>query len=193
MQDSVGGEGYAYLAGNLLAETDMKTEVIGAALFSNCVLVGVLNGQNTQLLQMATGNFYRARIRLGNIDGTEIDVYLKRRKPVKIELEPGDPPCVRIRLELTAYIEQPDHLKRVTTEQAEQWIAEQLTQRYDRLYQTCRELRSDVFGVGKQAARWLSDAEEYETYDFRELYAAAEAVFDVRVLLTNAPDRSVLE
>ena len=62
-----------------------------------------------------------------------------------------------------------------------------------RLYQTCRELRSDVFGVGKQAARWLSDAEEYETYDFRELYAAAEAVFDVRVLLTNAPDRSVLE
>lgn len=100
---------------------------------------------------------------------------------------------MRIRLELTAYIEQPDHLKRVTTEQAEQWIAEQLTQRYDRLYQTCRELRSDVFGVGKQAARWLSDAEEYETYDFRELYAAAEAVFDVRVLLTNAPDRSVLE
>ena len=142
---------------------------------------------------MAIGNFYRARIRLGNIDGTEIDVYLKRRKPVKIELEPGDPPCVRIRLELTAYIEQPDHLKRVTTEQAEQWIAEQLTQRYDRLYQTCRELRSDVFGVGKQAARWLSDAEEYETYDFRGLYAAAEAVFDVRVLLTNAPDRSVLE
>lgn len=193
MQDSVGGEGYAYLAGNLLAETDMKTEVIGAALFSNCVLVGVLNGQNTQLLQMATGNFYRARIRLGNIDGTEIDVYLKRRKPVKIELEPGDPPCVRIRLELTAYIEQPDHLKRVTTEQAEQWIAEQLTQRYNRLYQTCRELRSDVFGVGKQAARWFSGAEEYETYDFRELYAAAEAVFDVRVLLTNAPDRSVLE
>lgn len=193
MQDSVGGEPYAYLGGNLLIETNMKTELAGAALFSDGALVGLLNGQNTQLLQMAVGDFRRARVRFGNVNGMEISILLKRQRPTTIELTPSDPPQARFTITLTAYIEQPEHLGGVTVAQMEQWISEQLTERYDRLFAACRELQSDAFGLGTEAVKWFSDVESRNAFDYKALCASTEAVFDVRISLSNAPDKSVFE
>lgn len=188
MQDSVGEEPYAYLGGNLHTVTDMDTEVVGAAIFSDGKMVGILNGQNTQLLQMAVGDFDRAYIRFGEADGQEVDILLKRKKPTKIKLGQEGHPIVTISIGISAYIVQPDRLSNLRAEEAEAWIRSVLEQRYQRLYAVCRSLGSDVFGIGTETALRCRTANQLRQLDVKKIYAETDAVFDIDVTLVNAPE-----
>lgn len=193
MQDSVGEDPYAYLGGNLHTVTDMDTEIAGAAIFSGGRMVGTLSGQNTQLLQMAVGEFDRAHVRFGSAQAQEIDILLKRRSKTKIILSGGERPVVTFQIRIAAFIEQPDMFPGMRAEQAEEWIRSVLEQRYLRLYAACRSLGADVFGIGTEMALWCNTAEQMESLDVKAVYAQTEAVFDIDVKLTNAPDTSAIE
>lgn len=192
MQDSVGDEPYAYLGGNLHTVTDMDTEIAGAAIFSDGKLVGILNGQNTQLLQMAVGDFDRAYVRFGSVSGTEVDILLKRVKKTEIHLSHGGQPTVTFRIFLSAYVEQPDGFSGVETNDIEAWIRSVLEQRYQRLFAACRALDADVFGIGTETALWTASAADAEQLDMKTLYANTEAIFDIDVTLVHAADSALL-
>lgn len=173
--DSVGGSDYAYVGGNLMIESDMKTGLAGCALFDGKKLVGILDGQNTQLVLMALGDFQEGRMQLTLTDGTVMSVYLRAAGRPRAEITLYPTPKITLRVSLAADVETPEMKRIGANEQVERVIAEALTMRFNRLFYGCRALNSDAFGFGRYAVMQFHDTAAWEQYDWKAAYGQAEA------------------
>lgn len=190
--DSVGLEPYAYVGGSLLVTSEMTTGIAGSALMQGGRMCGILSGQNTQLLLMATGAFNTGRMQMESPDGEVISVWFRVEESPKTKLFLTERRA-EITLSLVAEVEMPETNFRFNTEQISQCIVEQLTERLEKLYQACREAGSDAFCLGKRAVREFRDTAAWEAYDWGEEYKTIDTQFIVKVELTHNPGKSILE
>lgn len=191
--DSVGTRDYAYFGGRLLIESDMKTGLAGAALFRDGTMIGILDGQNTQLLLLATGEFDKGRIRLADKEGREMSVGLTARERPARSLSMGETPRAQVTIYVTADVEMPESQIAGDTGELTEWVRQYLEAQYPPLFDACRSLGTDVFGFGKLAVLKFTDTKQWESFDWKAVYANLEAEFRVEVELTHNPGKSILE
>lgn len=190
--DSVGQEPYAYVGGSLLVNSEMTTGIAGSALLCDGTMCGILSGQNTQLLLMATGAFHTGRMQLENPDGEGISVWFRAEEQPKIRLLRAAHRA-EISISLIAEVEMPETNFRYDSSQLSQCMEQQLIERLARLYQTCRDTGSDAFCLGKYAIREFRDTASWEAYDWASEYKTVDARFTVEIKLTHNPGKSILE
>ncbi|MDO4573411.1 MAG: Ger(x)C family spore germination C-terminal domain-containing protein, partial [Clostridia bacterium] len=189
---SVSG-GYAYIGGSLLVDSEMKTGLAGAAIFSGSRMVGLLDGQRTQLLLMARGEFASGRMRLPDGEGGEMSVYLSAVRPPALELSLEERPKARVRIFLKLSFEQPEVLSGERSDALIEQVRRRLEAGLEELFTACRALESDVIGFGRLAVRHFSDAEGWESYDWKAAYRMLEAEFSVELELDRPTEKITLE
>ncbi len=184
-QDSVDARAYAYIGGGLLVENGMQTGLAGAALFSGGTMAGFLDGQHTQLVRIATGDFARGRMLLVGPAGENLSVSLKQiSKPQRRLTLGGGSAYAETQIFLQADIEHPAAAAAgMPADQLEQHIAAQIEAEYAALFRACQSLNSDVFGFGELAVMKFSSVSDWEAYDWRAAYRGMDAAFFVRVEL----------
>ena len=184
--DSVGGEAYAYLAGRMLTQTGLQTGVAGAALLRDDRMVGVLDGQNVQLLLLVAGGFENGGMQFSLPESTGGELYAAVRQDgaARVELTLGETPHAAVSLNLYLHAMHPEMLPDgVTVEALERRIESELAGRLQSLFDTCRSLGSDVFGFGRYAVRQFQSVADWEAYDWADVYYNMEATFTVDVVL----------
>lgn len=184
--DSVGGEAYAYLAGRMLTQTGLQTGVAGAALLRDDRMVGVLDGQNVQLLLLVAGGFENGGMQFSLPESTGGELYAAVRQDgaARVELILGETPRATVALKLYLHAMHPEMLPDgVTVEALERRIESELAGRLQSLFDTCRSLGSDVFGFGRYAVRQFQSVADWEAYDWADVYYNMEATFTVDVVL----------
>ncbi len=182
-RDSVGTREYAYIGGSLALKSEMKATLGGAALLRDGRMVGFLDGQNVQLLMMATGDFREGRRLMEIPDGRQVTVYLTadRRPKTKVSFVNGQARA-RMTIPISAYtetiksIEAPKH-------EVEAAIEQSLTQDMEALFACCRKLGSDVMGFGKYAVQQFHTTHAWEAFNWRNAYMQMDAQFEFEIKL----------
>ncbi|MEG1524007.1 MAG: Ger(x)C family spore germination C-terminal domain-containing protein [Clostridia bacterium] len=192
-RDSVGETPYAYIGGSLLIKSGMKTELAGAALLSNGRMVGVLGGQNTQLLLMGNGTFQSGRMQLLDRKGNTVSVYFEKDGEMKVHLTLWPMPRAIVTIPLTANIELPDRSIEESKERTQEMIAEQLAQGTQKVFACCQKHGADTFGFGKYAVKQFSRTVDWDRYDWKKAYQELNATFIYTVRLVQNPEKSALE
>ena len=193
-QDSVGARDYEYIGGGLLVETGVKTGLAGAALFSGGTMVGFLDGQHTQLVQIAAGSFQSGRMLLAGPTGEDMSVSFKQVSKPRRSLTLGESAYAETQIVLQADIEHPvAAVANTPADRLEQHIAAQIEAEYAALFLTCQSLNSDVFGFGEIAVTKFTSVSDWEAYDWREAYRGMSASFSVRVELAPISGKTAPE
>lgn len=174
-----------YYAGNMPIVSDQKNEVMGAAVFKNEKMVGMLNGKESECQQMITGDFKYSYITIPDPLEKNLIVVLKilqRKKPViRADLINGRPK-VQINIDLEGDFtsiqsgqnyEQQSHI----IEEAIELIQEKEVLAL--LEKTRDEFDSDICGIGKYMIRKFPTWDSWEQFNWFEQYKNTE--FDVDV------------
>lgn len=176
-----------YLAGDIPKVGDIKSELMGVAVFREDKMVGELDGAETTALLMIRGEFRHAYITIPDP--------LAKDKYVVLDVVQNRPPVQRVKLEdqnikiqVEIFLEgdiasvqdgtdYADPEKRVVMEKAyEDFFKEEITRFLNR---TARELNSDVCGFGQHAKQYFLTWKEWENYNWLDRYK--NATFDVKV------------
>ena len=189
-EDMVGGNAYPYIGGATLVNGELKTSIIGSAVFSGGRMVGILDGQHTMLVQMATGVFEQGRIRTNYTDGRELSVTLFKNSSPTIRLE-GD--TVRFTITLEADIEMPEIIQNTSSKELEGFLAKYIGSEMARVFMAVQNADSDVFGVGRQKIRQYKTAQEWLDCDWKSEYRELNAEFTILIKLSHDPDNVALE
>ena len=192
--DSVGETDYAYLGGRTATQTQLQTGVAGLGLMEADRLVGILSGQNTQLLLMATGDFQTGDMQLPLPDGSGMaTAAVRMQRAPKTELALSEPPAALVRIHLEADLLHPEILGNTSNEELEAHFAHLLEQRLQAVFLTCRALGSDAFGFGKLAVKKFSSVSEWEAYDWKARFQGLEARFEVSVVIQDYASRKLFQ
>lgn len=192
--DSVGATDYAYLGGRTATQTLLQTGIAGSALMRADQLVGILSGQNTQLLMMATGEFETGDIQFSIPDGSGVaTVSVRMETAPKTELVLAEPPTAFVKIRLEADLMHPEVLERIANQELEAHLSRFLEWQLQDVFLTCRRLGSDAFGFGKLAVKQFTSVSEWESYDWKAHFARMEARFEVDVVLQDYANRTLFQ
>ena len=157
------------LAGDLSRSGDNKNLYFGSVLFREGRMVGVLTGEQTQLLNVLRGelkDFSRIRggvpMRLRVSSGPGVSVDLSEERAV-------------IDVKLT--VDVMDAEQKADTGA----IAVELQERLDELTAYCQELGTDPFRYAEKAAGQFATIGEWQKYGWRERFSGAEVRYRVEV------------
>jgi len=191
--DSVGERGYGYLPDQLAREGGLKSSMVGCALFRDGQMVGYLDGQHTQALLMGTGEFRRGRMQMLDPNGEYLSIILLKKANTRVEMEydGGDSAKAKIKVYLEGEIEMPETVENVTTEQLQQYIAAHIRQEMEKVFSTCRTLGVDAFGLGKHMVEKFPTTEEWENFDWKQVYAQTTGNFEVELRLKHKFTKTV--
>ncbi len=186
-------DGKALLGGTPLVDSEMKTGLAGAALFSGSRMAGVLDGQSTQLLLMALGEFYEGHIRLENEDGREVSLFISAESPPEVEMRLAPTPAAKVSVHLSASPQQPESMDIESLNALGQTLERQLEDRLGELFRLCQSYESDAMAFGRSAAKQFATAEDWADYDWNAAYQSMSATFFVSVTMDQAAGSALLD
>ena len=166
----------------------LKSEIVGAAVFSGWVMVGELSREETMFLNMALGEFENGTLTL-SIDGKRTVTVLVSLVRTKVDIDPFAPGAIPARVEITLsaspHLKDPD----VTDAELDAFITESLggiiSERLTEVFEKCRAWGSDAMRFGTHAVKSFSAAREWEEYDWKTRYPLLEPEFMVTVVNTE--------
>lgn len=179
-----------YYAGELPRTSGDKAEYIGTAIFDADKMIGELNGDETRMMLIASGEFQRAFIPIDDpLDKgkTEtFDVRLQKASDVSISFK-GDKPVINLKIflegELIALRSQIHYeskeLKPVLEKAFEKYIKTELDKTIDK----CKKLNCDIFAFGKEAIKSFSTIQEWEAYNWKRHFKDAEVKTEVEFII----------
>jgi len=184
--DSVGSTAYAYLGGRMETDTILESGVAGSAVLRGDRMIGVLDGQNTQLLLMLRGTYEEGGWQFSFPNGANAGyVLLQPKGKPKIDVQLSDAPTVAVRLAFSADLLHPENLETLSYEELEIHLESLLTDRLLSVFTACRDLGSDVFLFGTHAVRQFTSVSAWETFDWDSAYRNLQPRFSVEVNLIN--------
>lgn len=186
-------EDYAYIGGSMLIESDMKASLTGAAVFCGSRMVGILDGQHTQLMLMARGEYDEGRIRLHDTDGQDVNVFVRSKGKPKFSLTLEPKPAATVSVPLRAYLEQPEDMSEEEINEVKARLEAQIEEGLSELFYACRAKGSDAMGFGRYAVKRFSKQEAWRNYDWKAAYAMLEATFSVEIDMDLTAAKSELE
>lgn len=186
-------EDYAYIGGSMQIKSDMKASLAGSAVFSGSRMIGILDGQHTQLMLMARGDFQEGRIRLKDAGGKDVNFFViaKGKPRFSLTLEPK--PSASVSIPLRAYLEQPEDMSEEEINEVKARLEAQIEEGLTELFYACRAQGSDAMGFGRYAVKLFSKQEAWRDYDWQAAYAALEATFAVEIDMDRTAAKSELE
>lgn len=182
-----------YEAGQLPIMGGSETELFGCALFDGDRMTESLDGYETRLMLLATGDFVSGSFTIPDPKKEEMLVSLRleseRRPDVKVDLK-GEHPKIYIRLKLQGDLvgmqSGVNYEKEDLKSLLEQSATAQLKGDLDALFNKCRAIREDIFGFGGVAARQFATVEEWEAYGWFRRFENAEIHTEVDLALRRS-------
>ncbi|MDL2257646.1 hypothetical protein LJC42_00615 [Eubacteriales bacterium OttesenSCG-928-K08] len=182
-----------FLPGSINKEGGLESGMMGSAIFYDRHVVGLLNGPHTLLVMMANGQFEHGRIQLAIGDEQSVSVSLTARKAPRVKLELGEKSSAHFAISLSALVERPEAVAHLSEQEVEDYISAYLERELLRVYEACKQQKSDVFALGKHAVVQFESVEQWEAYDWKSAYENTSVSFSVDVALEYNPTRSRLE
>lgn len=179
-----GGE---YYAGELPVNGRDIIEFFGTAVFDGDKMIGKLTGEETRLMQIATGEFRMGFFTMKDPMEPSLvvpfDIRQTKKPKVKIKFE-GDKPIIHLRVELEGDLlavqsrinyERPELMPVL-----ERAFEKQIKDGLDKLMEECINLKTDIFGFGQVAARQFLTIQEWEKYNWVNKFQNAEITTEVK-------------
>ncbi|MBQ9949742.1 MAG: hypothetical protein IJO93_03350 [Clostridia bacterium] len=172
----------------------MISYTLGAALFSDSVLCGVLSGRENQILLLIQGKLKGSVIQFTRADGTKYSVRIGNAELPRIKVDlSGDKIRLHYSLLVSAVLEQDNSSKVVEkmrkegklTEDMDMQIREFLHSACKTVFEQCRDVGCDAAGVGKSVCKEFKTVKEWEEFDFRSRLSDVECDFDIRIELAD--------
>lgn len=177
----------AYYAGTLPRTGLNKIELFGTAVFHGDKMIAELNGEETRLMQIAMGDFKTGFFTIEDPKDTSfavaLDIHQSKKPEVNISIENGIP-IIHLKTELDGDIlaiqsgtnyESPN-LKPVL----EAAFKKKINDGFDELMKKSKELKTDIFGFGKVAARQFPTIQEWENYNWIKQFQNSKITTEVK-------------
>ena len=162
----------------------LKSFVEGAAVFSGWKMTGVLDSEETMLLNIVTGDFENGVLSLDRSDGSRVSVLLSRRKR-DISADENLGINVHIVLDAGVIKKDPD----ITASETDAWLTEKLPEiireRLLELFLKLRGIESDAMRFGTALVKNFDSTEAWESFETRAWLASLEPVFTVEIVNTE--------
>lgn len=166
----------------------LKSQIVGAAVFSGWEMVGELSREETMFLNMALGEFENGTLTL-SIDGKRTVTVLVSLVKTNVDIDPfasgAIPAAVEITLSASPHLKDPD----VTDAELDAFITERLggiiSERLSAVFEKCCAAGSDAMRFGTHAVKRFSTAREWEGYGWKDRYPLVEPEFKVYVVNTE--------
>ena len=167
-----------YVAGNIAANKENKSEAMGMAVFSGDKMIGTMSGIESEIYNLMNKNFdytystfysedFGAMVMLvQQYENPYISVKIDEQKPkisVKVSMEGS-----LIDIPNTTLMEEDIY----TYEKKIEGYIKNALEKF--LYRTSRDFGADIVGFGSYAKKNFSTYSDFEEYDWREKYKKAE-------------------
>lgn len=158
----------------------------GCAIFNGETLVGILNGSDTQLLLMANGQFKSGLVVYKN-EESQYAFTLEASKKPDVKVETGEFPKAEISIVLTGRVESDTagNIVDVWESRLKREFEGYLEAELERVFLICRDMGSDVLGLGCRVSMQYTSTRAWEEYDWKEQYKKMEVQFRVKVKPEN--------
>lgn len=177
----------AYYAGTLPRTGLNKIEFFGTAVFHGDKMIAELNGEETRLMQIARGDFNTGFFTIEDPNNTSfavaLDIRQSKKPEVNINIENGVP-IIHLKAALDGDIlaiqsginYESLELKPVLEAAFEKKINDGL----NKLMKKSKELKTDIFGFGKVAARQFPTIQEWENYNWIKQFQSSKITTEVK-------------
>lgn len=176
---------HKYIAGELDAEKQNESEVIGAAVFRNYKMIGVLNGVECEMLNILSGKYTNGYSSLYVPQSPDSPVSLRieqvKKPKTDISLDNGNIKITRTLFLEGVFMSVPSDYKiENNLEEFEKNVSSYI-EKYavDFLNKTAREYDSDIVGFGKEAKKNFLYNDDFYHFSWNDKYKSAE--FECRV------------
>lgn len=167
-----------FKAGDLPRQGDVKSELMGLAIFDGDKLVGELDGEAAMNYQMITGEFHKATLTIPDpkVPGKYVILDIKQsRSPVnKVDINSSNPKIhTKIQLEGDITIIQSGYNYETLQNLPILESAVEVFVKKDIDYlvnKTITDYKSDIFGFGKEVKKKFWTIQEWEAYDWLAKY-----------------------
>lgn len=176
--------------GGVEREGGTKSYFFGSALFDGQKMVGVISGEQTQLLMMAGGKLTGAKfsvvdekqikyvVRVANAKKTRVDVDIKEdRIDVVFNI------ALTVRLDMSVDEEEMSEMRKSggLLERMAKQIVEYSESGLEHLFADCKRVNCDAFEIGKFVALKFRTVKEWEEFNYKSRYQTVNAVFNVEI------------
>jgi len=169
-EEGVSGEDNAQsYAGEMDQGGKNKNQYFGAAIFSGGRMCGVLNGTQTQLLNLLRGDLKHFS---WVVNGVPMRIRVEEGPQAEIILR-GERPEIHVRMALSVM----DSKGKADT----QALRERMLQGLYEITGYAQERASEPFGYAESAARQFLSVEAWRRYDWRTRFAGADVTYEVQV------------
>lgn len=179
-----GGE---YYAGELPKKGENKMEFFGTAVFDGDKMVGELNGEETRLMQIASGDFGLGFFTMQDPKEPSLivpfDIRMPQKPQVNIKFD-GKIPIIHLKVELEGDLlavqsrinyEQPELIPVL-----ERAFEQQTKDGLDKLMEKSKVLKTDIFGFGEAAAKKFLTIQEWEEFNWIKQFENAVITTEVK-------------
>lgn len=168
----------------------------GTALFNGIKMVGVLNSEETKYLLTARGELGSTFVEyVYDEDQMLVLRILQNTKPkVTLELD-GSSPKAKIEIPLVCeiYMDSKGNASRQWESGLREEVENYICSALEGVFETCRNLKCDALGLGKEASKKFSDLQAWDNYNWKARYPQAEVKFDVSITLWDAYIKTNIE
>lgn len=168
----------------------MQSLTVGAALFDGWKMTGILDGHQTQFLNMGRGTFDTGNI-VFTLDG-EIPIALLTRLDgysVELDMMGGKNGDVKATVNITLDVSVEQDSSHTISSNWEDMSKERLTEYFEGqlhdVFETCQKNNCDGMGFGRYVSMKFRDTEQWENYDWKESFKSMEVEFKVELLLDD--------
>ena len=164
----------------------MQGITIGCAVFDGTKLAAILDGHETQFVNMGRGDFAEGTIDYPICGEGTAAIYLKL-KDRRIKVEVGDKPRIAAELCFNVTIEYDPSgaIGNDWNNGAKELLSGYLSTKLKEVFEKCRDNGSDAMGFGRSAAKQFFTTAEFESFDWKSVYRNAEADFSVELILDD--------
>lgn len=171
------------------AETRL-TDIVGSGVIVNEKLVGELDGRETRIRNMISGDFKSATMKFKDPSAPERiwALNVKRGSPPEISIQPDSRPRIVVRISLeadvTGFRGDLDYTNLRNTKKIEGIFRRELEEDARELIARAqKEFRNDIFRLARQARKMFLTTKEWEEYNWPKRFAEAEIIvhFDLEV------------
>ncbi len=167
-QSGATSEEEAY-AGELNQSGDNKNQYFGAALFGDGIMVGRLNGVQTQLLNVLLGDLSHFS---WMVETVPVRINVAGAPELKVNLS-GDAVRIDVKLSFNVMESQGN----LSTEALKMLLLERLNE----MTAYCQSCGADPFRYAEYAARQFTDVKQWLEYDWRRRFPQAQIRYQVEI------------
>lgn len=174
-----------FTAGEIPRLSDVKSEIIGMAVFRDKKMVGEMDGDSAMLYRILCGEVKTAFFSVPDMHDGEKDItfqiWMNKKPRYQVKLE-GSVPNISVDLDINANFLGAQISDSWDYDRLEQYAQQILQKELNSfLEQICKEYQADILGFGNVAKRQCLTWKQWEALDWEHCYEKAK--FDLHVQL----------